>query len=459
MIEINVIAYNQGYLEYIDRWEKIRSFINNDIKKEEVWSRYLPLPFDGIKDLTPSQKARRQNFVKNARLMNVAQRTLATMSGMVNSKANEEQLELSSGLEYLEEDATGNDVGLLELIYDLVEEVSGFGRAGLFVDASNDNTNVDVELGARILPYKAEQIIDWSEIMIGTKKVLSMVSLLEVEQNTAIGLVYQIRTLYLDGDGLYAVDVEKFLTQNTKTESMSTATYQPTAQGQRLDFIPFVFVGSRTNNATIDTPPIESLVDINIGHLLNSAETEESSFYLAPTGFVNIGNFSIEQFREANPEGIELGTNSIGILGEGGSFQYIQPQPSMLSKELMADKQQQMTAIGGQLINAFTPETAEAARIQKASDSASLVKIVNNIENAMLRAINYVAYFNGITTYEVKLDLDRSFAKQEIITSQDLQLLITGASVGTVAQETVDKAINSKFNFADQDQTLNAFDD
>jgi hypothetical protein len=286
-----------------------------------------------------------------------------------------------------------------------------------------------------------------------------MVSLLEVEQNTAIGLVYQIRTLYLDGDGLYAVDVEKFLTQNTKTESMSTATYQPTAQGQRLDFIPFVFVGSRTNNATIDTPPIESLVDINIGHLLNSAETEESSFYLAPTGFVNIGNFSIEQFREANPEGIELGTNSIGILGEGGSFQYIQPQPSMLSKELMADKQQQMTAIGGQLINAFTPETAEAARIQKASDSASLVKIVNNIENAMLRAINYVAYFNGITTYEVKLDLDRSFAKQEIITSQDLQLLITGASVGTVAQETVDKAINSKFNFADQDQTLNAFDD
>lgn len=433
---------NAEYGLFEPRWRLINDLVSGDIKRPEVFIRYITPP-----EYTGSSQAMKKQlgFIQRARLLNVSKRTLLTMRGMVADAKSKAVLKLPTSSEYLSWNCDGSGTSIEQSYLDAVYSVSKLGRYGIWVDAPAEAASRADLLagrgGARLLPFKATEILDWNERVINGRRILSYVSLLEEWDNDES---YTLRILRLDEDGIYSVETKTVEKNENGSLIESYSTVTPSVGGSPLREIPFYFIGAINNRPEVDSSPIESLVDINLGHLLNSAETEEAAFYLAPTGFVNIGNLSVDEYKEANPNGITLGAAQVGILGDGGSFSYIQPNPSPMSRELMADKERQMAYIGGQMIGVYTPETAEAARIQKKGDTASLTTTVSNVEKAYQQAISMALMWNGDSD-EFVFTMPRDFISETIVSDAALATIVNGTLSGVISQDTLNRTLEIKY--------------
>jgi len=188
-----------------------------------------------------------------------------------------------------------------------------------------------------------------------------------------------------------------------------------------VDEIPFTFIGASNNDSTIDDAPLLPLAELNIGHFRNSADNEESSFVVGqPTLFIYPSEFmSPEQLKEANPNGIKMGSRTGHNMGSGGSAELIQADPNNLAKENMLSKETQAIQIGAQLITPTQQITAESARLQRGADTSVMATISNNVSEAYTRALKWVAGMMGISEgVEIEFKLNTEFFLQQM-TAQD----------------------------------------
>ena len=200
--------------------------------------------------------------------------------------------------------------------------------------------------------------------------------------------------------------------------------------GKRINYIPFTFIGADNNDSSVDAPPLESLVDVNIGHYRNSADVEESSFIASqPTLMIYPGQaMNVSQFKEANPNGIRLGSRMGHNLGAGGASELLQAQPSNLAMELMLKKENQAVMIGAQLITPTVQITAEAARLQRGADTSIMVTVAQNVSQAYAKQIRWCCDFMGVTG-EVVFELNTEMFMQQL-TAQDRAQWIADINAG-----------------------------
>ena len=399
-----VSSLHPEYEKVACRWNMVRSVVNNDAQK---W----------IRTVDKNDPIRSSQYRQDAILTNFTRLTKIGLTGLVFRKPA--TMLLPPELEYLEDDATGYDFGLEQLAQQVIGEVLVTGRYGLLVDCA--------EMGgqARIKPYVAESIINWRYEEIGGEYELTLLVLKEhcdgvSEDGFEYKEIIQYRVLRLI-DGIYHQMLYN------EDEDLVSVTTPLDYNGMPMDCIPFTFVGSENNDAAIDSIPLYDLAVVNLGHYRNSADYEESIFVTGqPFVVINLGDANEAEFKQANPNGINFGSRSGLIVGNGGGATLLQANANQLAATAMEAKKADAAAIGARLIApAGGRETAEAARIRFGSQNSALYTITKNVNLAFEECLEYIAEFMMEVPEDGEFELNDQFYEENAdpnLIAQELML-------------------------------------
>ena len=386
---------------FLPRWNLTTDVVNTTVKQY-------------VREIDKGDRERTRQYRDNAILTNFTARTKQGLIGAVYRL--DPEVELSTTVDYLTEDATGSSLTLNQLSKAIVGDVLETGRIGLLIDFPKADvgglTQADVEANnnkARVTKYEARSIINWKTDNVGGITILSLVVLKEL--SAALGSdgftwtpVIQYRALRLI-EGVYVQELYN------ESEILIEVVVPTKSDGSEFNEIPFVFIGSENNDAVVDNSPLYDLATVNIGHYRNSADYEESVFLVGqPTPVLSVGETNIEEWMTANPDGVEWGSRKGLLVGNGGSATLLQANPNQLADEAMKRKEEQAVMLGARLITANSGvETAEAARIRHGSENSVLSNIVHNVSQGLEDAIEFVAQFMGKAEEENLFELNDMF--------------------------------------------------
>ena len=396
---MSVTSEHPEYKKYSETWQRVRAACDGSRAIKAGKTKYLPKPTTESANTSQqsSNDHRYKQYIERAVYANFCGRTLTGLKGAAFRK--DPDLVLPAGLEYLEDNATGDGTGLVQLAKDELVELLSLGRDGFLVDYPVVEAGSSAEqtkgIEARILPYTAENVINWRVETIRGKAQLVLVVLRESVNVSDDEFEYvekdQYRVLRLV-DGVYNQQIYQ------DDVPVSDLIVVRQASGASFDFIPFCFAGSVNNDFTIDQAPMEAMAEVNIAHYRNSADIEENSFIHGQLTIGVTSSLSPEQWKEANPDGLIVGARAGHFLGDTGGFHSVQAEASSLTKDLMTSKEQQLVMLGAQLITDHNSnQTAKAAQIQHASEHSVLGDIVGNLSAAIEKCIEWCGLFMGVS--------------------------------------------------------------
>ena len=393
------IPYDTQRADYIDAlkgWKLVRDCVagTKAVKSDPL---YMVQPDPD--DKSPENVSRLLQLIKRAMFLNVTGRTRTGLVGAVFRK--DAEVELPTSIDYIEDNASGDNVSLCQFAKRLVSELLMVGRAGILVEYPSsmvpDGQSIPLTRsqtdGNRSYMhfYPSESIINWHTEVINGVRVLTLVVLYECvsklgDDGFSQEVVEQYRALRLI-DGEY---VQELYSDGALQSSVTPKK----ANGQSFDSIPFHFAGAENNDDDIDIAPLYDLAEVNILHYQNSATVEDSAFIASqPTLFITT-DLEGSDFSESNPHGLKLGSRAGYNLGKNGTATLLQASESQLALTLMDKKEQQMVMIGARIVqDSSSNETAQAARIKHTGDNSVLSNITGNASSAILMALNDVFAF------------------------------------------------------------------
>ena len=434
---MGVSQMHPEYRDYSGRWELVKKVVRSDVKGfiknvEAETELTDEMAKEARADL---QRGNYQANIRNIRYKDSAQFTnftARTKNGLVGAIFRKDIIaELPSEIDYIVEDATGAAITLNKLAQELVGEVLMTGRYGLLVeypvtgatpDMGLTREEIDKEnIKARIYKYPAESIINWQVKSINGVPKLHMVVLKEcLSELGEDGYTWVQSTRYR---ALHIID--GFYTQIIYgQDEKEMLRFEPRDKdGNRFTEIPFVFIGSEDNDACVDPSPLYDIAMLNIGHLRNSADYEESVHICGQPTLMITTEMSADQFAEANPNGIYIGARRGHNLGPGSSAMFLQADPNQLADKAMERKEQQAIMIGARIImTGAGNETAEAARMRMSGETCQLAIIALNVQQALIDACKYVLMFMGDVNQkdDIEITINTDFFEQNI----DAQMLM-----------------------------------
>ena len=198
------------YALYSPVWTKTRDAVKGAVCVKDKKHIYLPVPdAETHDDRLGSETLRYKQYIKRAVFTNFTGRTKNALVGAAFRK--EMKYELPESVQYLIDDATGDGLGIEQLAKDELANILETGRALLFVDypqVSEELSAEDVQrlqLRPSIVPYTAEQVINWKTEAVAGRKLLTMIVLAEsyIEDDDEFGHESEVqhRVLRLTSEG------------------------------------------------------------------------------------------------------------------------------------------------------------------------------------------------------------------------------------------------------------------
>lgn len=372
---------------------------------------YLPKPNKG--DASIENQNRYDSYLQRAVFYNVTKRTLFGLNGQVFMRAP--IINLPEKLKPMEASVDGS-ISLMQLAKKLNTNVLSLGRGGLLTDYPAVDGPVSVSdaetkgIRPTITSYHPMSVINWNTKMRGALRILNLVVIKESYVSADDGFERQMldqwRVLRLNENDVYTVEIWR---EKEKT-MVPLETFVPTdANGDTFDFIPFTFVGSEDNDHNIDNPPMYDISILNIAHYRNSADYEESSFFVGQPTLVMTG--LTEQWVEDVLKGkVYLGSRSSIPLPVDADAKLLQTAPNIMPFEAMAHKERQMVALGAKLIEPSTVQrTATEATMDKSAENSILSSSAKNVSLAIEQALRWSAKFVGANPDEVRFELPTEF--------------------------------------------------
>ncbi|MCK5307376.1 MAG: DUF4055 domain-containing protein, partial [Zetaproteobacteria bacterium] len=349
-------------------------------------------------------------YVERASYLNATAHTKEGLLGMVFRE--DPVVEFPPGLEYLGENSDNAGTPFIQLVKNVISDTVETGRYGILADypqmEGGETSDVTGGVTAGIMRYPAESITNWRETTKGGVTSLAFVVLEEAHQKYAgDGFSFESvafhRVLRIDDSGAYVQELYN------EDDLLISQVMPRRFDGSAWREIPFVFIGSQNNDPPVDKPPLYDLSVLNIAHLRNSADQEESSFLVGqPTPVIT--GLSQGWVDEVMAGGILLGSRSPWLLPEGGAASLLQAAPNQLPLVGMEQKERQMVQIGARLIqDAKTQETAEAARLRYLGQNSKLAVLVGNVERAFMTCFGWIQEFMGGAGEEVTFKINRNF--------------------------------------------------
>lgn len=376
-----VDSTHEEYAEHKKTWDKTRHFRAGSLIVKGKGTVYLP-------KLGKQDDTDYESYKMRAMFYNATGRTIKALAGSIFRKDTQVT-------DYENDDVKGdmdlNGRSVDDFANHVVTEILTTGRYGVLVDFSEE------EKRPYVVGYAAEDIINWRVERRDGQMLLSLVVLkeeVENEDNTdeyESDKTIQYRVLKLDTEsGNYTVEVHKKTNGSERFNDITTTT--PTRNGQHLDFIPFKFFGSDTNNEIVDIPPLFDLIEVNHSHYLNSADLEHGRHY---TGLPTPWAAGFE-FDEDNP--LILGSKTAWVTDDPAahaSFLEFTGAGLTTLETALEHKEKLMATLGGKMIQAQRQgvEAAETARLGQSGEISTLATIANIVSDGLTTCLGWVYWW------------------------------------------------------------------
>lgn len=421
------------YEDNIKRWRTMRATIGGQdvIKGEKRVNGELYRPRDFLPDFVPANKERYQAYLQRALFTNFTGWTHNGIWGAVFRKPFP-TLELPEAIEYVKDDIDGTGHGLEQFVKEVTSEVLGVARYGILVDYPEG------EGKAYVAVYNAESILDWSWEQVDG---ISRVTMVKLEEPATINRDHksQYRYLMLDKEGWYFQQV-----WGEDERPLTDPIYPSKNNGENWDYIPFQFFGSEDNRPDVDKPPLLDIAWINISHYQNSADLEENLHIHGQGTLFVTSSLSVDQWKEANPGGVTVGSRTGHFIGPDGNAILLQLSEASAISKAQKDKVEDMIGIGARFIqDKGSTQTAEAARIGEAQQNSGLATAVGNVQDGIINVLKWMAEFQGGDPEAVEFEMNRDFfdrtlTAQEI--SAHIMLQDSGLSSKTASRKVIRRA-------------------
>ncbi len=385
--------------EIIKNYELIFDVLQGEHYIKEKKIKYLPRP--NAQDVSDENVYRYTIYLHRAVFYNVTKRTLDGMVGEVFSV--DPLLEIPAELEKTVLDVTGSGINLQQLAKKALANVMAYGRSGIFTDYPRTDSAVSQQqlndgiIRPTMSIYNPWQIINWSTIVRGAKTLLNLVVLSDMQAEvindfeTKYIRIYRVLQLIND---VYTISI---YSKSEDQTSWNITTFVPTdASGNIIDEIPFTFIGSEDNSATISNPPIYDIASLNIAHFRDSADYQESCYLVGQPTPVIIG-LTEDWVKNVLKGRVPLGSRAAIALPIGADAKLLQAAPNTMPFEAMQHKERQMSALGAKLVEQREVQrTATEAGQENAAQSSILSTAAKNVSQALKWSLEWCAVFVGI---------------------------------------------------------------
>ena len=439
------------YTDLLVRWNLIRHCVAGSAQVKSKGDVYLPRP--NVSDTSAENRARYDQYLQRAVFYNVTGRTLKGLVGQV--MAEDPVFKVPAIIEMLEDDIDGGGVSFCQQVHKTLGLNVAHGRGGLLVDYPNvarAATQADLKSGnvrPTITLVEPWDVINWRVQHVGGKARLCLVVIAEQYVTDDDGFQQQWepqwRVLRLDEEGLLVTEewvkdpnrdnefiLKPLASDEATAENKGVAQYAPTdSAGQRLDYVPFTFVGAVNNDPTPDLPPLYDLAELNVAHYRNSADYEEAC-YIAGQPTPVFAGLTESWVKDVLKGGVQLGSRGAVPLPEGGSATMLQAEANGMPKEAMDRKEAQMRSLGAKLLQETDAQmTATQVNSDRAAETCELAMIAHNVSEAYETALGFALAFvdvkqvpeDGADSDAVEVELNTNFVANHLGAQERAQLV------------------------------------
>ena len=421
----DVTTRHPEYAARLDQWKRCRDFRAG--RDEVLGGSYLMQPLGMENDQFLFYKSR-------AQYLNAMGRTIQSLSGtLLRTDPVVENFPKKFDDHLI--DLTQKDEGAFPAVAgNLSVEVLTVGRVGVLLDMPPKGAK-----RPHWVMILAEGITNWRTKRVGDdpSKLTMLVIAEDVPDPTDNYFDDESKTRYrelaLDENGLYQV---RLWNQVKDTTEYAPAEWMfPLRLGERLDFIPFTFIGPDSITPSVSKPPLIDLVDVSLGHFNNSADYEYGLYLLAlPTPWYS------GDIKEGPP--LKLGPSAAWDLGKDGKAGMLEFSGQGLGalREAMIEKKLQMAALGARLLeNPQTgrDETATAVRIRHSGDEAALSFIGSAMSAGLTQLLTRHSWWSdsGEMPTDITVEISDKFLNVRA-TPEDVKTLVLQLQAEAISYET-----------------------
>lgn len=426
---MQVDTQHENYNKTHPYWVRMRDAIAGEDAIKDRNTDYLPMP-PGLGDGIQSKEY--YNYKSRARYPEQVAPAVEGMVGLMSRKMKDP--ELPEGLKYLEEEATPDGLPLRDLQSRVWHEVCTVGRYILFVDVPEDGGN------PYIATYTAENVINWRGDADRITMVVLYEEVEEPEPNDpfVINKVSQWRVASVEedenGNERYVVRVyrKQFDSEANQEDFYVHNEAFPTRQGETLDSVPCVFIGSRDLLPDPDAIPLLGVANKSL-HYYRQYADYAMQLFMAANGTTPWGT-GIEEgeapatigpttFWYATHENAKFGFAEIsgtGLEAQKEELENIKAEIAYSTVRVLGDKRQ--------------AETAETTRLRFLSQTATLSSIALTSNAGIKQALRFCADWVNANSEEVQTD-DRAEFISEEVDPQVLTALYDGIERGLLPEE------------------------
>ncbi len=319
----------------------------------------------------------------------------------------------NGGLDYLANNVDGSGTGLSAFVSTMISELLYAGNVGYLIEYSDN---------AYIKTYTAENIINISSEFIVLAQTYSV-----VDPKDKFQVTNKIEYLELTfSDGYYVQNIWR----EEKSGWKIVGTFEPVNRGEQLTEIPFVMVSLNKLRSLDDDPILLNLANINLDQYKLSTDLRHGLHWTAlPTLFL-FGELTDENGQKKS---IVLGAGSANTIGDTDArAELLEFSGAGLAsiKQAIDDDITAMASIGAKMLmsGGGGVKSAETARIDASSETATLSNIADTIDLAMSRLLEIIADWTGLA--ESTFTINRDFIDIKLDSQSLLALLQTWQSGG-----------------------------
>lgn len=429
-----VNAKHPEYSKNLTKWQLMRDALAGEVAKE----KYVP-------KLSDQEAEEYSAYVGRAEFYNATARTQVALTGLLFAKPP--KVELPEALKIIAENVSLDDDTLEALAKNIADECLSVGRCGVLVDMPSiekaEYSKLEAErlnLRAYATLYKAENIINWKTTKINGSNVTSLVVLAETyAEPTDDEFVDKIKTRYrvLDlHDGYYRQRVFG----ETKAGNFEVVSeIYPSANGQKLEYLPFTFFNVNDLKTTVEKPPLLDLAKVNISHFRSEVDLEHGTHFTAlPTPYVT--------GYQGETEGkLKIGSTAVWAINSPdakvGFLEFSGAGLSTLENRI-AVKEKRMSILGARLLldEKKTAEATETLQMRKSGENAVLTSVAATISEGIVSFLKDISFFENIAgenlIYEINTDYNLTMIEPQLLAQ-----IIAGIQSGDIPNEVLYDAL------------------
>jgi hypothetical protein len=364
---MSVDTKHTDYTKWLPIWKRIRDAIEGSDAIKSAKETYLP-------KLNGQDQDSYDAYLKRAQYVDFPSELLNTAMGQLFRK----RVDTGNLDEDYLENVTLSEESFEYTSRQIAEEIMSVNRVGVLIDWS------ELQKRPYLTVYKAENIINWqTEIRYGLVQLKMVmfegdIEVPEANDKYKLTTKKQWMELYIE-EGIYKIrkwDKKdgKFIQIDDEGQPTIEDTI-PKIDSKPFNFIPFFFLTSDGVSIKLQKSPLYSIININLGHYINSADYENMLHWTGARTIIARG------WDAKNP----FPVGSCATFPTDGGAEYLESSSDSALGEGMKRKEEQLAMLGSARISGKGRyvASAETANITSQGEYATLADIANAMSKSM----------------------------------------------------------------------------